>query len=168
MFLQTPIYRLIGYFSKQLHHQSINNLSCLFILPPFTFRQEYYQLLIDFSYALIRLNASIDFHYSSPARPLDIPSLSAFRIYWRDSLFAYIIHHNHSTINSLALDVFARQTFIHPRDILSSLYSSGLIIVPNSFDKSSVYLKSYSMRGDRNQFLLVTNNEKRILINQQK
>jgi hypothetical protein len=110
------------------------------------------------------LNASIDFHYSSPARPLDIPSLSAFRIYWRDSLFAYIIHHNHY---SLALDVFARQTFIHPRDILSSLYSSGLII-PNSFDKSSVYLKSYSIRNDRNQFLLLMNNENRILINQQK
>jgi hypothetical protein len=158
---------LIGYFSKQLHHQSINNLSCLLILPPFTFHQEYYQLLIDFSYALIRSNASIDFNYTSPARPLDIQTLSAFRIYWRDSLFAYIIHHNHSSMKSLALDIFARQTSIHPRDILSSLYSYGLII-PKSFDKSSIYLKSYSMVSDRNKFLLMINNEKKILINKQK
>ncbi len=113
------------------------------------------------------MNASIDFNYTSPARPLDIQTLSAFRIYWRDSLFAYIIHHNHSSMKSLALDIFARQTSIHPRDILSSLYSYGLII-PKSFDKSSIYLKSYSMISDRNKFLLMINNEKKILINKQK
>jgi len=165
---------LLGYFSKQLNQQTqqlMNNLSCLFILPPFTNHQEYYQLLIAFSYSLIQSNDSINLNYSSPARPLDVLTLSAFRTYWRDSLFDYIINHNHSLNKSLALDLFARQTSTHPRDILSSLYSYGFII-PNPFDKSSVYLASHSMLSYRNKFPSLmdmnANNEKRISINKQK
>jgi hypothetical protein len=70
---------------------------------------------------------------------MDNITLSAFRIYWRDILFAYIINHNYSSIKSIALDTFARQTSIHPRDILSSLYFNGFI-VQHPTDKSSVYL----------------------------
>lgn len=84
--------------------------------------------------------------YSSPARPLDNPILFVFRNYWRDILFAYIINHNYSSIKSLALDTFARQTSIHPRDILSSLHSNGSI-VPHPTDKSSVYLLNKAYRS---------------------
>ena len=140
---QSSIYHFVGYFSKklnqQIQQQSINNLSCLFILPPFVQHQQYNQCLIAFSYSLIRSNDSTNLMYSSPARPLDNLTLSAFRNYWRNILFAYIINHNYSSIKSLALDILARQTSIHPRDILSSLHSNGSI-VPHPTDKSSVYL----------------------------
>jgi len=118
--------------------------------------------------------------YSSPARPLDNITLSAFRIYWRDILFAYIINHNHSSIKSLALDIFARQTSIHPRDILSSLYSYGFI-VSHPTDKSSVYLLNNAYRSMtslnlqmKNKFLFLDmnliniNDEKKIIIDKQK
>ncbi|CAF0992993.1 unnamed protein product [Rotaria sp. Silwood1] len=151
---QPSLYRFIGYFSKQANQhvqQSINNLSCLFILPPFAQHQEYNQLLIAFSYFLIRSNASENLIYSSPARPLNIISLSAFQIYWRDIVLAYIINHNPSSIKTITLDTLARQTFIHPRDILSSLYSNGFI-VPHPNDKSSVYLlnNAYQSISSRN------------------
>jgi hypothetical protein len=119
--------------------------------------------------------------YSSPARPLDNPTLSAFRNYWRDILFAYIINHNHSSIKSLALDVFARQTSIHPRDILSSLYSNDFIVL-HPTDKSSVYLlnnayrsmTSLNLHNTRNKFLFMdmnlfnNNDEKKIITDKQK
>jgi len=165
---------------NQHTQQLINNLSCLFILPRFAQDQQYNQLLIAFSYSLIRSNASTNLIYSSPARPLDNLTLNAFRIYWRDILFAYIINHNHSSIKSLALDTFARQTSIHPRDILSSLYSYGFI-VPHPTDKSSVYLLNNAYRTmtslnlhTRNKFLFLdmnlinTDDEKEMMIDKQK
>ncbi|CAF1422857.1 unnamed protein product [Rotaria magnacalcarata] len=143
---QSTPYRFIGYFSKQVNQhaqQTINNVSCLFILPPFTQHQEYNQLLIAFSYFLVRSNAPENLIHSSPARPLDILSLSAFRIYWCDIIFDYIINHNQSSIKNITLDALARQTFIHPRDILLSLYSNGSI-VSHPTDKSCVYLRNNS------------------------
>ncbi|CAF4642030.1 unnamed protein product [Rotaria socialis] len=143
---QPSVYRFIGYFSKQVNQhaqQTINNVSCLFILPPFAQRQEYNQLLIAFSYFLVRSNASESLMHSSPARPLDISSLSAFRIYWYDIIFDYLINHNQSSIKNITLDALARQTFIHPRDMLLSLYSNGSI-VPHPTDKSCVYLRNNS------------------------
>jgi hypothetical protein len=102
--------------------------------------------------------------YTSPARPLDPIALSAFQIYWRNILFAYIINHHHSSIKSLALDIFARQTSVHPRDILSTLYSNDFI-VPHPTDKSSVYLRNnvyHSMTSlnlhQRNKFLFLDMN----------
>ncbi|CAF2517305.1 unnamed protein product [Rotaria sp. Silwood2] len=151
---QPSLYRFIGYFSKQTNQHvqhSINNLSCLFVLPSFAQHQEYNQLLIAFSYFLTRSNASSNLIYSSPARPLDIISLSALRIYWRDIVLAYIINHNQSSTKTVTLDALARQTFIHPRDILSSLYSNGFI-VPHPKDKSCVYIlnNAYQSISSRN------------------
>ena len=148
-FLQASIYRFIGYFSKQVNQnvqQPINNLACLFILPPFAQRQEYSQVLIAFSYFLMRLDASNNLMYCSPARPLDIITLSVLRKYWHDTTMDYIINHNQSTTKRVTLNTLARQTFIHPHDILLSLYSNASI-VSHPTDKSSVYLlnNAYSM-----------------------
>ncbi|CAF4326073.1 unnamed protein product, partial [Adineta steineri] len=134
-----PLYRFIGYFSKKLNHdtqQSINNFSCLSILPPFAQYHEYNQLLIAFIYYLIRSNTSTNLACCSPARPLDNTTLFIFHIYCLDVIFDYI---NNANQTSITLDTLARQTSIHPRDILSSLYSKNLIL-PCSIDKTSIYL----------------------------
>ncbi|CAF0800305.1 unnamed protein product [Rotaria sordida] len=129
-----------------------------------------------YCYFLIRSNASENLIYSSPARPLDITSLSAFRNYWCDIVLTHIINHNQSSIKTITLDNLARQTFIHPKDILSSLYSNGFI-VPHSNDKSSVYLldcayqsissKNLHIRNKSlfmNMKLINTDDEKKIMI----
>ncbi|CAF1246888.1 unnamed protein product [Adineta steineri] len=172
---QPPLYRFIGYFSKKLNHdtqQSINNFSCLSILPPFAQYHEYNQLLIAFSYYLIRSNTSTNLACCSPARPLDNATLFIFHIYCLDVIFDYI---NNANQTSITLDTLARQTSIHPRDILSSLYSKNLIL-PCSIDKTSIYLIKnayHSMTSLNIQLknkllfmdtkLIVTNNEKQII-----
>jgi hypothetical protein len=76
------------------------------------------------------------------------------------------------------LDTLARQTSIHPRDILSTLYINGFV-VPHSIDKSSVYLLKnayHSMTSlklyIRNKLLFMdmidTDNERIILTDKQK
>lgn len=133
----------MGYFSKQINQYAqhcMNNLSCLFMLPPFAQHQEYNQLLIAFSYFLIRSNASENLTYSSPARPLDSLSLSMLRIYWCDKVLAYIKNNQSSSIKTITLDGLARETFIHPKDILLSLYYSGFIVL-HPTDKSCVYMR---------------------------
>ena len=54
-------------------------------------------------------------------------------------IYGYINKQGLNSNKTITLDTLARQTFIHPRDILSSLYTNGFII-PHSIDKSSVYL----------------------------
>lgn len=119
--------------------------------------------------------------YSSPARPLDNITLSSFRAYWRDVILAYIINQNHSSIKTIALDAFSRQTTIHPRDILSSLYSYNFIVL-HPTDTSSVYLlnNAYHLMTSLNLYirnkllfmdmkLIVSdNNEKKMMIDKQK
>mgnify|MGYP001080785990 FL=1 len=143
LLLQPPIYRFIGYFSKQINQsvqQMLNNLSCLFILPCWHQANDYNRFLISFSYFLNRSNASTNFIYCSPARPLDSQTFSILRNYWREMFLNYLIYHNHSSIKPLALDTFTRQTLIHPRDILFSLSTNGLLVL-NPTDKSSIYLR---------------------------
>jgi hypothetical protein len=152
----------------------------LSILPPFAQHKEYNQLLIAFRYFLIRSNSSSSLRYSSPARPLDNLTLSSFRTYWRDVIFAYIINQNHSSITTIALDAFSRQTSIHPRDILSTLVFNKFI-TSHPTDKSSVYLLNNAYHSMtclnlhmRNKLLfmdmklIVTDNEKKMTIDKQK
>ncbi|UJR37880.1 hypothetical protein I4U23_030570 [Adineta vaga] len=171
---QSSFYRFIGYFSKK-HNQSgqtlVNNLSCLSILPPFIRYSKYNQFLIAFSYSLLRSTISSSQLYSTPARPIDNSLLIYFRIYWRDMIFAYLNNQKSSTsMQSITLDTLAREIFIHPRDILSSLYFNNLIITHSS-DRSSISIRNNSSKSvpcfDQyslmNTNLIVTNAKKSIL-----
>lgn len=175
------IYRFVGYFSQPRYEhipQLLNNLSRLFLLPPFINQYGYEQLLISLSYSLIRLNYSMMNISSSPARPLDNRTLIACRTYWLDVLSKYLLDHHCSS--SFSLENFTRETFIHPRDILFSLYSSGLLI-RHAGEHSSVYLDKnayHSMtclnRQDRNKYLhleqdlIDINDEKKMMIDKAK
>ena len=132
----------MGYFSKQLNQhaqQPITNLSCLFVLPSFARHQSYSQLLIAFSYYLMRSISSYTIVHGSPARPLDAVTLSALRAYWQDTLLTCLREDKYRDADTITLDTLARETSIHPRDILFTLHSNRFI-VPHPTDKSSVYL----------------------------
>ncbi|CAF1090438.1 unnamed protein product [Adineta ricciae] len=147
---QSSIYRFLGYFSKENNefgHILVNNLSCLTILPPFIRQLKYSQLLISFSYFLIRSNASTNQMFSTPTRPIDNDTLACFRNYWRHVIFAYFDSQKSSHIQTVTLDSLARKTTIHPHDILSTLYVNKSIITCLT-DKSTIYLRndpSYAM-----------------------
>jgi hypothetical protein len=87
----------------------------------------------------MRSTSSHTLVYGSPTRPLDAVTLSALRTYWRDTILACISEDKYRDAESITLDTLARETSIHPRDILFTLHSNRFI-VPHATDKSSVYL----------------------------
>lgn len=111
----------------------------LFLLPPYAHRSEYHQLLIAYSYCLAQSQMSGHLTYTSPARPLNGIALAACQTYWQNQVLTHLFKTTEEPIQSIALDTLARQTCLHPRDILFCLYFNRFIRShPN--DASTVYV----------------------------
>jgi histone acetyltransferase SAS3 len=78
-------YHFVGYFSKEKRPTSLNNVSCILVLPIFQ-RKGYGNLLIDFSYLLTRVEKKT----GSPEKPLSDMGLVSYRNYWRLVLCHYL------------------------------------------------------------------------------
>ncbi|KAG9233366.1 putative histone acetyltransferase mst2 [Amylocarpus encephaloides] len=78
-------YHFVGYFSKEKRPTSLNNVSCILVLPIFQ-RKGYGNLLIDFSYLLTRVEQKT----GSPEKPLSDMGLVSYRNYWRLVLCHYL------------------------------------------------------------------------------
>lgn len=75
----------VGYFSKEKRPSSLNNVSCILVLPIHQ-RKGYGHLLIDFSYLLTRVEKKT----GSPEKPLSDMGLVSYRNYWRLVLCYYL------------------------------------------------------------------------------
>ncbi|PMD46265.1 hypothetical protein L207DRAFT_507180 [Hyaloscypha variabilis F] len=75
----------VGYFSKEKRPSSLNNVSCILVLPIHQ-RKGYGHLLIDFSYLLTRVERKT----GSPEKPLSDMGLVSYRNYWRLVLCYYL------------------------------------------------------------------------------
>ncbi|POS87211.1 hypothetical protein EPUL_004051 [Erysiphe pulchra] len=75
----------VGYFSKEKRPSSLNNVSCILVLPIHQ-QKGYGHLLIDFSYLLTRVEKKT----GSPEKPLSDMGLVSYRNYWRLVLCRYL------------------------------------------------------------------------------
>ncbi|KAE8451551.1 hypothetical protein EG329_003624 [Mollisiaceae sp. DMI_Dod_QoI] len=112
----------VGYFSKEKRPSSLNNVSCILVLPIHQ-RKGYGHLLIDFSYLLTRVEKKT----GSPEKPLSDMGLVSYRNYWRLVLCFYLKDFKPGdkipSIRKISNDMG-----LTPDDVISALDALGALI----------------------------------------
>ncbi|TAQ88021.1 hypothetical protein B7494_g3650 [Chlorociboria aeruginascens] len=115
-------FHFVGYFSKEKRPSSLNNVSCILVLPIHQ-RKGYGHLLIDFSYLLTRVEKKT----GSPEKPLSDMGLVSYRNYWRLILCYYLKDFQPQSripsIKSISDDMG-----LTPDDVISALDALGTLI----------------------------------------
>lgn len=102
----------VGYFSKEKRPSSLNNVSCILVLPIHQ-RKGYGQFLIEFSYLLTRVEKKT----GSPEKPLSDMGLVSYRKYWRLVMCQELLHQK----SPISIMTLAERTGMTPDDIVSAL-----------------------------------------------
>ncbi|KAI8935104.1 hypothetical protein NX059_007699 [Plenodomus lindquistii] len=105
----------VGYFSKEKRPSSLNNVSCILVLP-IHMRNGYGQYLIQFSYLLTRVERKT----GSPEKPLSDMGLVSYRKYWRLVLCEDLLE-QHGNVSNLSISSISDRTGMTPDDIVSAL-----------------------------------------------
>ncbi|KAF1911151.1 hypothetical protein BDU57DRAFT_462246 [Ampelomyces quisqualis] len=102
----------VGYFSKEKRPSSLNNVSCILVLP-IHMRKGYGQYLIEFSYLLTRVERKT----GSPEKPLSDMGLVSYRKYWRLVLCEELMQQK----GPISISAISNRTGMTPDDIVSAL-----------------------------------------------
>ncbi|CAO2655877.1 Nn.00g046800.m01.CDS01 [Neocucurbitaria sp. VM-36] len=102
----------VGYFSKEKRPSSLNNVSCILVLP-IHMRKGYGQYLIEFSYLLTRVERKT----GSPEKPLSDMGLVSYRKYWRLVLCEELLQQK----QPISISAISERTGMTPDDIVSAL-----------------------------------------------
>jgi histone acetyltransferase SAS3 len=102
----------VGYFSKEKRPSSMNNVSCILVLPIFQ-RRGFGHMLIDFSYLLTKREEKA----GSPEKPLSDMGLVSYRGYWRLTLCDLLRKQN----TPISITRISELTGMTPDDIISAL-----------------------------------------------
>lgn len=105
-------YHFVGYFSKEKRPSSLNNVSCILVLPIHQ-RKGYGQYLIEFSYLLTRVERKT----GSPEKPLSDMGLVSYRKYWRLVMCEELINQK----GPISIAAISERTGMTPDDIVSAL-----------------------------------------------
>ncbi|TVY85493.1 Histone acetyltransferase mst2 [Lachnellula suecica] len=115
-------YHFVGYFSKEKRPTSLNNVSCILVLPIFQ-RKGYGHLLIDFSYLLTRVERKT----GSPEKPLSDMGLVSYRNYWRLVLCHYLQGYK-SGDEIPSVKRMSDDMGLTPDDVISALEQMGALV----------------------------------------
>jgi histone acetyltransferase SAS3 len=115
-------YHFVGYFSKEKRPTSLNNVSCILVLPIFQ-RKGYGHLLIDFSYLLTRVERKT----GSPEKPLSDMGLVSYRNYWRLALCHYLKNYK-SGDQVPSVKQMSDDMGLTPDDVISALEQMGALV----------------------------------------
>ncbi|KAF9741542.1 hypothetical protein PMIN02_007019 [Paraphaeosphaeria minitans] len=105
-------YHFVGYFSKEKRPSSLNNVSCILVLP-IHMRKGYGQYLIEFSYLLTRVERKT----GSPEKPLSDMGLVSYRKYWRLVLCEELLNQK----GPISISAISERTGMTADDIVSAL-----------------------------------------------
>ena len=112
----------VGYFSKEKRPSSLNNVSCILVLPIHQ-RKGYGHLLVDFSYLLTRVEKKT----GSPEKPLSDMGLVTYRNYWR-LVLCYYLRDFKSGDKVPSIRQLSYDTGLTPDDVVSALDALGTLI----------------------------------------
>ena len=127
-------YHFVGYFSKEKRPASMNNVSCILVMPIHQ-RKGYAMFLIDFSYLLTRIEGK----EGSPEKPLSDMGLTAYRAYWDLTLSRHLLH---SGLKPFSVKTLMDQTGMTADDVVHSLERLYAFI-------RDPVTKTYGIRYDR-------------------
>ncbi|OCL13819.1 hypothetical protein AOQ84DRAFT_282365, partial [Glonium stellatum] len=122
----------VGYFSKEKRPSSLNNVSCILVLPIHQ-RKGYGQFLIEFSYLLTRVEKKT----GSPEKPLSDMGLVSYRTYWRLILCTELVNQR----TPISITEISERTGMTPDDIVSALEGLRALV-------RDPYTKTYALRLD--------------------
>lgn len=126
----------VGYFSKEKRPSSLNNVSCILVLPIHQ-RKGYGQFLIEFSYLLTRVEKKT----GSPEKPLSDMGLVSYRKYWRLVLCQELLNQK----SPISVTAISERTGMTPDDIISGLEGLRALV-------RDPVTKTYALRLDYNYF----------------
>jgi histone acetyltransferase SAS3 len=126
----------VGYFSKEKRPSSLNNVSCILVLPIYQ-RRGFGHMLIEFSYLLTRVEKKT----GSPEKPLSDMGLVSYRGYWR-LMMCYQLRDRRTPIS---IPELSEKTGMTPDDIISALEGLRVLV-------RDPYTKTYAMRLDYSYF----------------
>lgn len=112
----------VGYFSKEKRPSSLNNVSCILVLPIHQ-RKGYGHLLIDFSYLLTRVEKKT----GSPEKPLSDMGLVSYRNYWR-LVLCYFLQRFEPSGRIPSVKAISDEMGLTPDDVISGLDAMGTLV----------------------------------------
>lgn len=122
----------VGYFSKEKRPSSLNNVSCILVLPIYQ-RRGFGHMLIDFSYLLTRVEKKT----GSPEKPLSDMGLVSYRGYWRLMMCYQLVDQK----TPLRIPNLSERTGMTPDDIISALEALRALV-------RDPVTKTYALRLD--------------------
>jgi histone acetyltransferase SAS3 len=129
-------YHFVGYFSKEKRPSSMNNVSCILVLP-IHMRKGYGQYLIEFSYLLTRVERKT----GSPEKPLSDMGLVSYRKYWRLVLCEELLNQK----GPISISAISERTGMTADDIVSALEALRALV-------RDPVTKTYALRLDYTYF----------------
>lgn len=136
----------VGYFSKEKRSSSMNNVSCILVLPIHQ-RRGFGHMLIEFSYLLTKVEQKT----GSPEKPLSDMGLVSYRGYWRLMMCYQLLEQK----GAISISQISKQTGMTPDDVISALEGLRALV-------RDPVTGSYALRLDYAYFKeYITNYEKK-------